>query len=99
MADQSGDHQMEGVEAPTGAVDKGKGKAPQVPQGMEESGEEDSSDESGAEEQVSPIRRPEVPPAQKANIIATGRRRYDAPYFCVIVSRYHIDISYRRACR
>lgn len=40
---------MEGVENPTEVVGKGKGKAPQA---MEESAEEDSSDESGAEDQV-----------------------------------------------
>lgn len=39
---------MEGVEEAT--VDKGKGKAPQAP--IEESAAEDSSDESGAEDQV-----------------------------------------------
>lgn len=48
MADQ-GDHQMGGVEE-TGAIDKGKGKAPQA--AVEDTVEEDSSDESAAEDQV-----------------------------------------------
>ncbi|KAF2734041.1 hypothetical protein EJ04DRAFT_524027 [Polyplosphaeria fusca] len=49
MADKSTDQSMEDVEtnAPTGVVDKGKGKAPEA---MEESAEDDSSDESGPEE-------------------------------------------------
>jgi hypothetical protein len=53
MADQ-GDHQMGGIEESTGAVDKGKGKAPQQP--VEESADDDSSDESGVEAEV--CRRP-----------------------------------------
>jgi hypothetical protein len=49
MADSS-DHQMEGVEDAT--LDKGKGKALQVHDASMESAEDDSSDESAAEEQV-----------------------------------------------
>ena len=49
MADRSTDHSMEDVEQPAGAVDKGKGKAPDA---VEESGD-DSSDESGVEDHVS----------------------------------------------
>ena len=49
MADRSADHNMEDVEQPTSTVDKGKGKAPDV---VEESAEDDSSDESGMEDQV-----------------------------------------------
>jgi hypothetical protein len=44
------DNQMEGVQDPA-AENKGKGKAPEDNQ-MEESMDDDSSDESGAEEQV-----------------------------------------------
>lgn len=47
MADQS-DHQMGGVEENTAAADKGKGKAPQ--QAVEETADDDSSDDSGVEE-------------------------------------------------
>lgn len=49
MAAQPEDHQMEGVEAPAQVADKGKGKAPEA---MEESADDDSSDESGDEAQV-----------------------------------------------
>jgi hypothetical protein len=48
MADRSTDHSMEDIEQPAGAVDKGKGKAPDA---VEESGD-DSSDESGVEDHV-----------------------------------------------
>lgn len=44
------DNQMEGVQDPT-TENKGKGKAPED-NAMEESMDDDSSDESGAEEQV-----------------------------------------------
>ncbi|KAF2710909.1 hypothetical protein K504DRAFT_489885 [Pleomassaria siparia CBS 279.74] len=47
MADRSTDHAMEDMEHPTGVADKGKGKAANT---VEESAEEDSSDESGAED-------------------------------------------------
>jgi hypothetical protein len=47
MSAQSEDHQMEGVDQPI--ADKGKGKATDVP---DESAEEESSDESGAEGEV-----------------------------------------------
>lgn len=50
MADQSADHKMEDVETSTGP-DKGKGKAPQ-PDTMEDSADDSSSEESGAEDQV-----------------------------------------------
>lgn len=53
MADQSNDHQMEDAQNLAGAADKGKGKAPQVPDAAMESAEDDSSDESGAEADVS----------------------------------------------
>lgn len=49
MAAQPEDHQMEGVEAPAQVADKGKGKATDT---MEESADDDSSDESGDEAQV-----------------------------------------------
>lgn len=49
MADRSTDHAMEDVEHPAGAVDKGKGKAQDT---MEESAEDDSSDDSGVEDHV-----------------------------------------------
>lgn len=39
---------MEGVDSPAQVADKGKGKAPE----MEEDNEDDSSDESGVEDQV-----------------------------------------------
>jgi hypothetical protein len=48
------DNQMEGVQDPT-TENKGKGKAPEDNQ-MEESMDDDSSDESGAEEQVCSLR-------------------------------------------
>ena len=51
MAAQSEDHQMEGVEAPAQVADKGKGKATDT---IEESADDDSSDESGDETQVCP---------------------------------------------
>lgn len=70
MADQP-DHQMEGVEQGVGAVDKGKGKAPQAP--IEESADDDSSEESGVEDQVSYISILPAP-AQQANTTPTGRR-------------------------
>lgn len=50
MSAQQDDNQMEGVQNPT-AETKGKGKAPEG-EGMQESMDEDSSDESGAEEQA-----------------------------------------------
>ncbi|KAK3216604.1 hypothetical protein GRF29_1g382401 [Pseudopithomyces chartarum] len=49
MAAQPEDHQMEGVEAPAQVADKGKGKATDT---MEESADDDSSDESGDEAQA-----------------------------------------------
>lgn len=49
MAAQPEDHQMEGVEAPAQVADKGKGKATDT---MEESADDNSSDESGDEAQV-----------------------------------------------
>ena len=72
MSDQA-DHQMEGVEETV--VDKGKGKAPQAP--VEET-EDDSSDESGLEEQVC-CAHSSLAFAHSANIVATGRR-YDHPH-------------------
>jgi hypothetical protein len=70
MSAQPEDHQMEGVDQPI--ADKGKGKAADVP---EESAEEESSDESGAEGEVRAncILQPQ---AQTANAVATGRRGY-----------------------
>jgi hypothetical protein len=49
MSAQPEDQQMEGVDSPAGAVEKGKAKATDA---MEESADDDSSDESGAEDQV-----------------------------------------------
>lgn len=67
---------MEGVENPTGVADKGKGKAP-APDAMEESGEDESSEESGAEDQVRSncILQAE---AQITNLVAIGCW-YDLP--------------------
>ncbi|KAF2463649.1 uncharacterized protein BDR25DRAFT_307678 [Lindgomyces ingoldianus] len=75
------DHKMEDAEmsnAPTGAVDKGKGKAPQAPDAMEESAEESSSgEESGAENEGG---EPELEDEDNmeeidtSNIIPSGRR-------------------------
>ncbi|KAJ4287550.1 Histone H2A.Z-specific chaperone CHZ1 [Kalmusia sp. IMI 367209] len=48
MSAQSEDHQMEGVENPTQVADKGKGKVPE----LEDSADDDSSDESGVEDQA-----------------------------------------------
>ncbi|KAF2261620.1 hypothetical protein CC78DRAFT_535475 [Lojkania enalia] len=77
MADRSADHSMEDVEtsAPAGAIDKGKGKAPQA-EPMEESGD-DSSDESGPEEQADdaePEEEDNMEEIDTNNIIASGRR-------------------------
>lgn len=66
MSAQPDDHQMEGVENPA-PVDKGKGKAV-APDAMEESGDDDSSDESGAEDTVRLPLAPQAP-AQKANSV------------------------------
>lgn len=80
MAAQSDDHKMEGVEDPTSVVDKGKGKAPQAPDAMEESGDDDSSDESGPEDQVS--RLPLFKSwARMTDLIAIGWRWYGTPQF------------------
>lgn len=50
MSAQNDDHQMGGIEESNAAtLDKGKGKAPQA---MEESADDDSSDESGPEAEV-----------------------------------------------
>ena len=46
---------MEGVEAPAQVADKGKGKATDT---IEESADDDSSDESGDETQVCPLALP-----------------------------------------
>lgn len=67
MSAQPEDHQMEGVEQPA-VADKGKGKATDT---VEESAEEESSDESGAEGEVRC--QPTLPPlVQTANTVATG---------------------------
>jgi hypothetical protein len=67
MSAQPDKQQMEGVQDT-----KGKGKAPEQDT-MEESMDDDSSDESGAEEQVGNPPRVQYPLAQTANSIATGR--------------------------
>ena len=53
MSNNATDSKMEDTEMsnPAGAVDKGKGMAPQAPDAMQES-DDSSSEESGAEEQV-----------------------------------------------
>jgi hypothetical protein len=67
MSAQSNNQQMEGVQDV-----KGKGKAPEQDT-MEESMDDDSSDESGAEDQVAIPSRIQKLSAQTANLIATGR--------------------------
>lgn len=67
---------MQGVSDPA-TENKGKGKAPED-NTMEESMDDDSSDESGVEEQVCSLRTARLPGAI-ANLIAIGRRRYTSP--------------------
>ncbi|KAF2796443.1 hypothetical protein K505DRAFT_323320 [Melanomma pulvis-pyrius CBS 109.77] len=73
MADRSTDHAMEDVEHPAGAVDKGKGKAPDA---MEESADDDSSDDSGVEDH--PAAEPEdednMEEIDTTNIVASRTR-------------------------
>ncbi|KAF2003032.1 hypothetical protein P154DRAFT_573436 [Amniculicola lignicola CBS 123094] len=75
MAD-SADHKMEDIETSGTTVEKGKGKAPQAPDAMEES--EDSSDESSPEDQGVEEAEPEdednMEEIDTNNIINTGRR-------------------------
>ena len=68
MSAQSDNQQMEGVQDT-----KGKGKAPEQ-NTMEESMDDDSSDESGAEEQVVIPSHAQHLSAQTANSVALGRR-------------------------
>ena len=70
MSAQSDDNQMQGVQDPS-TEGKGKGKAPEADT-MQESMDEDSSDESGAEEQVCLPTRKLASEAQPANS-PTGR--------------------------
>jgi hypothetical protein len=71
MSAQSDNHQMEGVQDPA-TEGKGKGKAPEADT-MEESMDDDSSDESGVEDQVrSPCKALQAE-AQIANLIPLGR--------------------------
>jgi len=80
---------MEGVDQPV--ADKGKGKATEVP---EESAEEESSDESGAEGEVRANSTLQSP-AQTANTIATGRRGYATSQSRATTPRLCIDIDSR----
>jgi hypothetical protein len=66
MSAQSDNQQMEGVQDT-----KGKGKAPEQ-HTMEESMDDDSSDESGAEEQVAILSNTQHLSAQTANSVAPG---------------------------
>lgn len=77
MTDQA-DHKMEDAETAQAAApaDKGKGKAPQATEPTEESGDDSSSEESGAEDQVSfplPLRRNLN---WRLTCARTGRARY-----------------------
>lgn len=71
MSAQPEDQQMEGVQDPT-TESKGKGKAPEA---VEESMDDDSSDESGAEDQVCSAFSSLCSSAQIANSSALGWRR------------------------
>jgi hypothetical protein len=62
MSAQPENEQMEGVQDPT-TESKGKGKASDDT--MEESMDDDSSDESGVEDQVCPLQRTQHPKAQQ----------------------------------
>ena len=70
MSARPENQQMEGVQDPATDV-KGKGKA-QEGEAMEESMDDDSSDEAGAEDQVRYLRSPLQLSAQTTNTIATG---------------------------
>ncbi len=73
MSAHPDNEQMEGVHEQTADI-KGKGKAPEGDT-MEESMDDDSSDESGIEDHVRALVEPFVL-AQTANSITLGRRRY-----------------------
>lgn len=78
MSAQSDNHDMEGVQDPATDV-KGKGRA-QEGDVMEESNDDDSSDESGVEDHVrSPFPKLSIS-AQTANTATSGRRGYDQTY-------------------
>ncbi|KAF2182693.1 hypothetical protein K469DRAFT_711372 [Zopfia rhizophila CBS 207.26] len=70
---------MEDIETsnPATTVDKGKGKAPQVPDAMEESADDSSDEESGAEDQAGdaePEDEDTMEEIDTSNIITSGRR-------------------------
>jgi hypothetical protein len=71
MSAQPDNQQMKDVQEPATDV-KGKGKA-QEGEKVEESMDDESSDESGVEDQVRLLRSPLQLQAQTANMIATGR--------------------------
>jgi hypothetical protein len=73
MAAQPEDHQMEGVENPAQVADKGKGKAAEA---MEESADDDSSDESGNEAEVR-FQATSYYTRKVANLVVAGCRGYD----------------------